>query len=131
MAEQGEKSSVAGSTEPDKSKIDFHYEKSNLFRVVHVDGAFGGPTPQGKILVSVYSERLPLPKLITQELKPDGSLGKEVDRISRGGIFREVEVALMMDRNVAESIRNWLGVKIGELDKAKEAASGRGPSPTA
>ncbi len=130
MAEQGEKSPVPGSPEPDKSKIDFHYEKSNIFRVVHVDGAYGGPTPQGKILVSVYSERLPLPKVMTHELAPDGSLGKEVDRVSRHGIFREVEVALMMDRNVAESIKNWLGVKIEELDKAKEAASARGPSTT-
>ena len=124
MAEQADKSPVPGSTEPDKPKIDFHYEKSNLFRVVHVDGALGGPTPQGKILVSVYSERLPLPKVITQELKPDGSLGGETDRVSRGGIFREVEVALMMDRNVAESIREWLGDKIRELDEAREAARG-------
>ncbi len=131
MAEQGEKSPVPGSTEPDKSKIDFHFEKSNLFRVVHVDGAFGGPTPQGKILVSVYSERLPLPKVITQELKPDGSLGEEVDRLSRGGIFREVEVALTMDKNVAEAIRDWLGDQIRKLDKIEEAANGRGPSPTA
>jgi len=43
------------------SSIKIHYHKANFFRVVHVDGVFGGITPSRNIFVSLYNQRTPLP----------------------------------------------------------------------
>ncbi len=45
----------------DKDRIKFHYLKSCDFKVVHVDGVFGGLTPSGDIFVTVFNQRPPLP----------------------------------------------------------------------
>jgi|ERR1700723_572588 hypothetical protein len=103
-------------------KISFFFIKSNYYRVVHVDGAFGGLTPQGKVFVSMYSERAPIPEIITHELKDSGSrLGQEIipDRKSKEGIIREVEVGLSMDEAAAEAFHKWLGEQIQILKSLK------------
>ena len=33
-----------------QSKVEFHYIKSNHFRVIHADGVYGGATPRGFII---------------------------------------------------------------------------------
>jgi len=94
--------------------IKFDYIKGNYFRVVHVDGAFGGNSPKGDIRMSVWNERWPIPKQTTYKLQECGKVGDEIreDRISRGAVVREVEVELVMDVEVAKNIRNWLNDKI-------------------
>jgi len=116
MAEEERPQVDKGAAEPAEKTIDIHYEKSNLFRVIPVEGAYGGLTPHGKILMSVFNERLPLPKVVTHE-HDAGHLGKEVGRISREGVFREVEAALLMDIQTARAVRKWLGEKIDQVDK--------------
>ncbi len=44
------------------NRIEFHYRKSNYFRVIKVNGAWGGLTPQADVQMSIFSERLPLPE---------------------------------------------------------------------
>ena len=95
--------------------VEFHYIKSNGFRVVHTDGAWGGPTPHGYIAVTFYSERAPLPQLLVRELDSSGRLGKEVSRKSRNGYVREAEVQVMMDLRVAEGFVEWLQNKISAV----------------
>ena len=41
------------------TRVRFHYLKSQLWRVVHVDGAIGGITPRGMIHAALYSEEEP------------------------------------------------------------------------
>ncbi len=97
-------------------KLRFHYIKSNEFRVVHVDGAHGGLTPQGGIWVGIYSERLPIPESVVHSLQ-GVNLGPELreERKGKDGVVREVEVGLAMDLTVAERLYEWLGIKINEL----------------
>lgn len=96
-------------TDDTPEDITFHFIKSNFFRVVHVDGAWGGITPQAKIHVDFYSERQPIPRSITSTVT-DGRIGQEVrdSRESKEGIIREVEVGLVMDVAVAEQVIIWL-----------------------
>lgn len=117
MAEEQGPQVDKGATESAEQTIDIHYEKSNLFRVIPVEGAYGGLTPHGKILMSVFNERWPLPKVVTHKYDGAGHLGKEVDRISREGVYREVETALLMDIETAKVIRDWLGTKIEQSDE--------------
>ena len=90
--------------------ISFHYIKSNLFRVIRVDGAVGGVNPKGIIQAALYSERLPNPQKTVQRLSPEGVLGEELveHRVTRDGMVREVEIELLMDIATAKTFADWL-----------------------
>lgn len=106
-------------------KIRFHYIKSPQFRTVHVDGVHGGLTPQGKVQMALYSERLPIPRETVQYLKEDGSLGDEIleERVARVGVVREIESNLVMDIEQARSVARWLMEKVEQFEKMTQASS--------
>ena len=119
------------SEESPPESVEFHYVKSNGFRVVHADGVWGGPTPRGYITMSFYSERAPIPRKISLELKPpepnssNRILGQEIVRDSKDGLVREVEVEVMVDLEMAKSLLKWLRGKVRVLegqDKTKGKA---------
>lgn len=110
-------------TEQKKRKIKIHYLKSNFFRVIHMDGVFGGLSPQGALSVGIYSERRPLPDLVIQELDEEtGQLGKEVKRVSKDGVLRELEANLIIDLEVARTFRDWLTRHLEQAEQLKVAA---------
>lgn len=105
----------------DKTKVKFHYVKSNAFRVVHVDGAIGGITPAGLIFASLYSERGAIPQIMVHDVTDAGQVGAErpEERISKEGIVREVEVGAIMGVETATSFVKWLQDQIDLLKKLK------------
>lgn len=102
-------------------KLDVHYVRSGYFRTVHVDGIFGGPTPQNLLHLGIFSERTPFPRKITFQTSPLDdtrvAFGSELKREVAHGIERELEVDLIMSLKVAKSIHTWLGRKIEALEK--------------
>ena|SRR5436190_23367808 len=110
-------------TEPDR-KFKFHFVKSNFYRVIHVDGAWGGMSPKGNIQISVFNERTPIPREVTHEMIAEGdhySLGKEVasERVGKDGVVREVEADLVLSIDTAEGLYHWLGNKLKEIKALK------------
>ena len=104
------------------SNVRFSYIKSNFFRVLHVDGAIGGVTPQGFIHCALYNERQAIPQITEHELI-DNKLGGDATRTEgRVGFVREVEADLIISRNVAGELRDWLTRQIEMLDKLKKEA---------
>jgi len=91
-------------SQDDTESIKFDYIKSNFFRVVTVDGGTVSLTAQGKIFLTLYNERLPIPRQLTYKILPDNTLGELVDIISREGYVREVEIGVVIDVSVAEKI---------------------------
>ncbi len=106
--------------------IKFNYIKSPMFRVVHVDGIVGGPSPQGNIRFALYSERFAIPQQTEQALNPDGSLGPEIPegRVGREGIVRELEVDAVLNVEVARGLRDWLSEQIKTLEPLIAQAKG-------
>ncbi len=106
----------------DKDRVKFHYIKSNHFRVVHVDGVFGGLSPTGDIFASFFSQRPPIPTLTVQPLKENGELGDEIlsERASKDGIVREMEVGMAMRPEVAETLIKWLQERVEQYRKLRE-----------
>lgn len=100
----------------DGMSVQFHYIKSNHFRVAHGDGAVGGVTPSGLIHACFYSERPAIPTVVTQSVSPAGELGGEISRSGRDGIVRELEVDVLMSLQVARSFRQWLDTQIAQLE---------------
>jgi hypothetical protein len=90
------------------SSIQFHYIKSNLFRVIHSEGAMGGLTPNRQIFVSLFNERAAMPKMIEFAVSPEGQLGNEINREGKAGIVRELEIGVLMSPDAAKNLAEFL-----------------------
>ena len=111
------------------SEVTFHYVKSNYFRVIHADGAMGGFTPRGEVFFSIYSERAPLPDVTVQAIE-NGQLGKEIieQRKVSEGIVRELEIGVVMDLTVAQSLVTWLNERIKVAEQMRQDSKAHGES---
>jgi len=99
----------------------FHYIKGEYFRTIHVDGVHGGATPQGKVQMSVFSERFPIPQTTVATLTETGLVEEiRAKRVSKEGIIREVEANLILDRHIAKSIGKWLIKKADEMESIEK-----------
>ena len=107
-------------------KLRIEYKKSNSFRVIHADGVYGGTSPRLQLFIAFYSERFPIPQVLTYETTETGAPIKEVvsERESKEGVFREVEVGVTMDLNAAKGFATWLNEQIVELEKRREQILG-------
>lgn len=100
--------------------IEFHFQKSNFFRVIKIHGAWGGISARGEIQMNIFSERIPLPDMLEQEVSDTG-LGKIVNQTgTTKGIVREVEATVTMTPDVARSLANWLVTKVEQFEKLVE-----------
>lgn len=102
------------------SKIEFHYIKSNYFRVIYAEGAYGGINPRGNITFSFYNERNAIPQVSEVSVKADekGILKSTSDEkviATRNGVVRELEVEISMNLETAISFHDWLGQRIEML----------------
>jgi hypothetical protein len=108
-------------SEAEKDKVRFHYIKSNYFRVVHMDGIFGGLSPTGDIFMSIFSQRPPIPVVTVQPVKENGELGDELisERTVKDGLVREIEVGIAVRPEIAESLIKWLQEKVEQYNSLK------------
>ena len=100
--------------------VKFHYIKAPSHQEVRVDGAIGGPLPSGiGLSMSVFSERAPIPRSVSNEVSDSNTLGREIEdtRDARDGIVRIVQSTLYMDERQARQIHKWLGDQIELLNK--------------
>ncbi len=85
--------------EPVSNKLRIEYKKSQSFRVIHADGAYGGTSPRLQLFIAFYSERFPIPTVLTYETSATGAPQREIitERESKEGVFREIEVGVTLD----------------------------------
>jgi hypothetical protein len=107
----------------EKATVQFHYIKSNAFRVGHVDGAIGSPTPSGLIFLALYNERAAIPNMTVHDIE-SGQIGPERldERVGKHGVVREIEFGAMMHVDTAKNLVTWLQEKIGLVQKIQSAA---------
>lgn len=58
-----------------------------------------------------------MPKTIVHELKENGTLGDELNRDTKDGVVRSVEVELLFDQDMAGQIVEWLQRHLAEYQK--------------
>jgi hypothetical protein len=124
MKEPGKKPSHEGTPAEAVAKpfihntIEFQYQKSRFFRVIHADGAFGGVSAGLQIHMALFNQRRPIPKKMVYELLPGGSLGQELKRESEPGMIREVEVDVVLTADTAKALITWLAEKVNDIEKS-------------
>ena len=103
--------------------------KSNLYRVIHADGIWGGAHPSLDVVhLAVFSDRVAIPQQTVYKVTPDGDYGEEIvdKRVSRQGlVVREIEASMMMSISTATALRDWLTAKIKELEGLKRVDAAR------
>ncbi len=97
---------------PLPNKIEIHYKKTSNYRSYHADGVYGGLTPNKKLYMEFFIQRQVTPQLVEHKVTKEGNLGKEIKRIGKKGIIREIEAGFIMDIEIAKVLRDWLDEKI-------------------
>ena len=101
-------------------EIRFKYIFEDDYNPKYVNGAFGGVSPQGEIIVNFYLERIPLPYEDHHELYSDGHISQIKSRKPddfEGTMIRYIQSGIVVSLEQAKSIQAWLGSKIEEAEK--------------
>lgn len=107
-----------------KPEVTFKYIFTYDYNPVYVNGAHGGISPRGELVVNFYLERPPLPNEITHEINPNGTIGGEiaVDPKDLGNsLVRFVPTGVVLNHQNARDLHQWLGEKIKEMEAIEQA----------
>jgi len=107
-----------------KPEMTFKYIFTYDYNPVYVNGAHGGVSPRGELVVNFYLERQPLPNSITHEITPAGQIGTETDSepsdLNRS-LVRHVTNGVVLNYNTARELHYWLGEKLKEMEALEKA----------
>jgi hypothetical protein len=107
-----------------KPEIKFKYVFSYNYNPVYVNGAHGGVSPRGELVVNFYLERPPLPNAITHEINPNGTIGNETEQDPedyKNSFVRFVSDGIILNYDSARNIHQWLGDRIKEMEAVEQA----------
>lgn len=109
-----------------KPEITFKYIYNYGYNPTYVNGAQGGFSPRGEIVVHFYLERHPLPEKITHEITMEGGIGREsaVEPEDLGqSMVRFIDTGVVMSYENARVFHGWLGEKLKELEELHKASA--------
>lgn len=113
------------------SRIQLEYVKSNLFRVIHTDGAIADENPNGHIAITLFSQRFSVPEKILLNVNQEGRvisesfiIDEDEEKIDKK-VIREVDVISIMDVDIARQLAFQIlqetgGFEGDELDDEQE-----------
>lgn len=106
----------------EERQIRFKYVFSENYNPVYCNGAFGGVSAQGEIVVNFFLERMPIPNSVSNSINPDGTLGGIVGidpENLNDTVIRYISTGIVLNEENAKSIYEWLGNQIQELENRK------------
>lgn len=115
-----------------KNELKFKYIFDDSYNPVYVNGAHGGVTPRGELVVNFYLERQPLPKSISHEIAANGSIGREsaVEPTDLPRSFvRFISSGVVLSHQTAKEIHFWLGEKLKEMEAIENAKAALNSAP--
>ena len=106
--------------QPKGETVSFKYIFPNDLKELHVNGAFGGVSPDGTIRMAFYSERQAIPNVEKRPINPDKTLGDQKEEEKRYEYVRIVQASLVFNDKAAINFINWLDGRIKDLQQLKE-----------
>lgn len=107
-----------------KPEITFKYLFNYGYNPTYVNGAQGGFSPRGEMVIHFYLERQPLPESISHEIAADGSIGRETGLEPADltkSMVRFIDTGVVMSHENARVFHAWLGEKLREMEEMHKA----------
>ena len=107
-----------------KSQLTFKYVFNYGYNPSYVNGAQGGFSPRGEMVINFYLERQPLPDAITHEITPEGALGPEISADPKdlaSSMVRFIDTGVVMSYENAKVFHAWMGEKLREFEEMHRA----------
>ena len=104
-----------------KPEVTFKYVFNYGFNPSYVNGAQGGFSPRGEMVINFYLERQALPNAVTHEITPDGTIGRETEvspENLNNSLVRFIDTGVVMSYENARIFHSWLGDKLREVESA-------------
>ena len=112
--------------ESKKPEITFKYIFNYAYNPVYVNGAHGGISPRGELVMNFYLERPPLPDEIRHEINPNGTIGgvtaEEPDNLG-SSMVRFIDNGVILNYESARNIHFWIGERLKEMEAIEKAKS--------
>lgn len=103
----------------DNGKVTFKYYFDKDYDPEYINGAYGGQTPNGELVIHFYMERFPIPYEVTQGLTDEGLLDEDnlefVPAQDTAKIRRVVKNGVIMSRENAINVYQWLKMRLMEM----------------
>lgn len=107
-----------------KPELKFKYVFNYGYNPTYVNGAQGGFSPRGEMVMNFYLERQPLPESITHEITAEGAIGQETNvepSDLANSMVRFVDTGVVMTYENAKVFHAWMGEKLRELEEMQKA----------
>lgn len=107
-----------------KPELTFKYVFNYSYNPTYVNGAQGGFSPRGEMVVNFYLERQPLPNEITHEITPEGAIGRETSvepKDLANSMVRYIDTGVVMNYENAKVFHAWMGEKLREFEEMHKA----------
>lgn len=107
-----------------KPELTFKYVFNYGYNPSYVNGAQGGFSPRGEMVINFYLERQPLPESITHEITPEGAIGHETEvepKDLASSMVRFIDTGVVMSYENARVFHAWMGDKLREMEEMQKA----------
>ena len=103
----------------DKNEVKFKYYFDDSYDPEYVNGTYGGPTPNGELVMHFFMDRFPIPYEVTQGLSSEGT--PDINKVmvypdqEEALIRRTIKTGIIMSPDTAISIYKWLKDRLCEM----------------
>jgi hypothetical protein len=107
-----------------KPELTFKHIFNYAYNPTYVNGAHGGFSPRGEMVINFYLERQPLPETITHEITPEGAIGRETSvepKNLANSMIRYIDTGVVMSYENAKVFHTWMGDKLREFEDLHKA----------
>jgi len=112
-------------------RVKFLHNTPTDYKIYPVNGAWGGVTARGDLILNFFVEHLSVPKEQVQGVKADGSLAPiEAVPKEEVEITRDMQVGVMINLDQAVDVAKWMLAKVEEYRKITTGKVGSTSEPS-
>ena len=103
-------------------RVKFIHNWPDDYKIYPANGAWGGVSARGDMILHFFVEHHPVPKEEIQIIKEDGTLApRETKPKEEVKAARTMQVGIMINREQVVSLADWMLKKVEEYEKARKA----------
>lgn len=101
-----------------KGTVKFIHKFPDDYRIVPANGAWGGISPRGDLLMHFFVEHTAVPEIEIKSLNEDGTLASKKIK-NEIEVVRDMQFGVMLTVEQANSLAYWILDKVKSFEEAK------------